>query len=466
MWYDNGVNVATPYTPMWRITLCLHVAFCILNCGAAVAQTDGAPTVIAVDVQQEGEAIADPFVLSLVQTRVGMPLSIADVRETITHLISLTRYQDVQVYEDPAAGGVRLRYVLVPVHAVDRVEFRGMLGVPEDALRRAVIERFGQAPPASRADDVARSLQAVYRERGYISPAITPRVEVTHKPDRASMVLEINAGPRALIRAIDVDTEDPADRSVLAGTTIVQGRPYDAAQVDAQLQKYQDGLRARGFYEARATHTVDFVNGGAVVRVAIDRGPHVSVAFEGDPLPEAERERLVPIRAEASADEDLLEDSARAIEDYFHTRGYRDVMASYTRDAGTPAELTIRFTVMRGPRYVVDEVTVKGNTAISATDLMPIVRVKARDPFVQATLDNVLAGMRNLYRGRGFTHAMVMPMVAVLPAGDRPSPADDRHVEVTVNIAEGPRTLVGSVDLMGNMVLASDQIRASLATVP
>jgi outer membrane protein assembly factor BamA len=305
MWYDGGVKGIAPYTPLFRIALCLHFAFCILNVGIASAQTPS-PAVVGIDVQQEGEAITDPLVLGLVQTRVGMPLSTADVRETITHLYSLTRYEDVQVYEEEASGGVRLRYVLVPVHAVDRIEFRGMLGMPEDVLRREVAQRFGQAPPASRADELARSLQSVYRERGYTMPTIVPRIEITHKPDRASMVLDINAGPRAAISRIDIDTEDAADSSALANSGVAQGRPYDAAQVDALLQKYQDSLRARGFYEARATHTVDFVNGGAVVRVAIDRGPHVAVAFDGDPLPEAERDRLVPIREEASADEDLL----------------------------------------------------------------------------------------------------------------------------------------------------------------
>src|SRR5207237_10899060 len=100
-------------------------------------------TVGGIDVQHEGETITDPLVLSLVQTHVGMPLSIADVRETITHLVSLTRYEDVQVYEDQVSGGVRLRYILVPVHAVDRVEFRGMLGVPEAVLRREGVPRFG-----------------------------------------------------------------------------------------------------------------------------------------------------------------------------------------------------------------------------------------------------------------------------------------------------------------------------------
>src|SRR5436190_11912468 len=205
----------------------------------------------------------------------------------------------------------------------------------------------------SRPDEVARSLQAVYRDRGYVQPTITPRIDITHKPDRASMIMEIEAGPRALIRNIDVDAEDPADRSPFAGSNVAAGRPYEAAAVDAQLEKYQAALRARGFYEARATDTVDFVSGGAIVRVAIDRGPHVSVAFSGDLLPEAERDRLVPIRAEASADEDLLEDSSRAIEDYFHVRGYRDADAVYAREEA-PGELTVRFTISRGPRYLVD----------------------------------------------------------------------------------------------------------------
>jgi len=465
MWYDNGVKFAGPYTPLWRTALCLHFAFCILHCGAAAAQTPP-PVVTAVDVQQEDAAVTDPLILGLVQTRTGMPLAMADVRETITHLISLTRYEDVQVYGDPAAGGVRLRYVLFPVHAVDRIEFRGTLGVSEDVLRRAVVSRFGNAPVASRAEDVARSLQGVYRERGYTQPAITPRVEITHRPDRASMVLDINAGPRAAISKIEIDADDPADRNAFATSDIAAGKPYDAAAIDAYLEKYQALLRGRGFYEARATHNVDFVNGGAVVRVAIDRGPHVLVAFAGDPLPEADRERLVPIRAEASADEDLLEDSSRAIEDYFHARGYRDATAMYTRDESVPGEVTVRFTIARGPRYVVDALAIAGNMSIATTELAPIVRLKAGDVFVQGALDAAAASIRGLYRARGFTRPMVMPAVAVLPAGERPAPAADRHVEVTIGVTEGPRTFVNAVDLRGNMVFSDAELRAPLATLP
>jgi outer membrane protein insertion porin family len=462
------VDSVARHTALLRTILCLHVAFCILNSGTAAAQTP--PTVIAIDVQQEGEAVKDPLVLSLLQTRPGMPLAIADVRESITHLVSLTRYEDVQVYEEPAPGGVRLRYLLVPVHLVDRLEFRGTLGIPESTLRRVVVQRFGNAPVASRAEDVARALQTVYRERGYVQAAITPRIEITHKPDRATMVLNINAGPRPVIRDIVVNSVDPADRAALAGSGIAEGQLYDPAGIDAQLEKYQASLRERGFYEAQASHSADLESAspaspgavvGATVHVMVERGPHVSVAFSGDPLPEAERERLVPIRAEASADEDLLEDSNRAIEDYFRARGYRDAVAMYTREE-TPGELTIRFTISRGPRYLVEAVAVEGNTSILASELTPIVRLKAGEPFVQAQVDAAVAGMRGLYRARGFTRAMVTPSVMVLPAAG--AAASDRQVQVALTVAEGPRTIVGAVDLIGNMVLTTPQLLMGGAT--
>ncbi len=83
------------------------------------------------------------------------------MRETIAHLMSLNRFEDVQAFQEPVPGGVRLRYVLVPIHPVDRVEFRGTLGLPEGDLRRVVTERFGAAPSAARAEEAAQVLRQV-----------------------------------------------------------------------------------------------------------------------------------------------------------------------------------------------------------------------------------------------------------------------------------------------------------------
>jgi len=447
------------YDTAWvKGVACLYFAFCILHCdGAALAQTP-APTITEVRVEQEGRVVSDALVLGLLETTVGEPLSMADVRESITHLTSLGRYEDIQVFQEAVSGGTKLRFQLFPLHPVDRLEFRGVLGLSEGELRRAVAERFGTAPLASRAPDVARTLELVYHDAGYLRARITPRIDITHDPDRASMTFGIEAGTRARIARVEFDVE-PTSTPPLP-TAVTTGQPYDNTAILAALQSYEETQRERGYYEARATHSVDFVGDDAIVRISIDQGPLVAVAFAGDPLPESERDRLVPVRAEGATDEDLLEDSSLAIEAYLHERGYRDATATYTREEA-PGALTIRFTIARGSRYVVDGVSIGGNASVPAVDIAPLVRLKEGDPFVQSAVDGSAGAIRALYRGRGFTKAMVMAAVDLPPAG---SGRDvDRRVRIRVDIVEGPQTRVSSVSVDGNTALSEAQVQALLS---
>ena len=213
-------------------------------------------------------------------------------------------------------------------------------------------------------------------------------------------------------------------------------------------------------------HAAEFTaDGMAVVAVSVERGPLVSVAFAGDPLPENERERLVPVRAEGSADEDLLEDAAAAIRNYLYERGYRDANVDYTRDPRGD-ELVITFTIKRGRRHVVDSVNITGNTAIPEAELRQVLPLEPGEPFVAAALDSGAASIRNIYRSRGFTRVMVQPVPAELPGGENPRPGDDQRVEARVVITEGPRTLVGDVGFEGNTVFSAPQLRAMMTTAP
>ena len=456
-------------------------ALCLLGvAGSAVAQT--APVISEIRIEEEGRVVADPLITSLLETAIGEPLSMQDVRETITHLTSLNRYEDVQVFQEPAGSGadsgIRLRYVLVPLHPVDRLEFRGLLGLAEDDIRDVIAERFGPAPSAGRVDDVTEALRTLYRERGYASARITPRIEETHMPDRATMAFEIDAGARASIASVEIDEVDSADRPVAPGDVAVRaGDPYDNAAILEALDRYAAGLRARGFYEARAVHTTTFSpEGTATVRVTVDRGPVVTVVFAGDPLPEDDRERLVPVRAEGSADEDLLEDANFAIEDYLQALGYRDAVVDHAR-AERDGTLVITYTVARGARFVVDGITVTGNGAIAGPELLKLAPIQPGQPYVAASLTTAAAAIRQAYRARGFTRAVVQPIVTELPPdadsdidsdgdSDGDSDADARRVAVRFSVTEGPQTTVGAITFEGHTVLTTAQLEALTPTAP
>jgi outer membrane protein insertion porin family len=446
---------------VWRaIVWCLACALCLVHDRPAAAQ----PTqpVVEVVIEQEGQRVTDRLITGLVETAVGEPLSMREVRKTTSHLMSLGRFEDVQTLVETVPSGVRLRYVLVPLHAVDRIEFRGMLGLPEDNLRRVVSDRFTGAPPASRAAEVAQALRQFYRNSGYPNADVTTRIEETHNPDRATMAIVVEAGTRALISAVEFDQLDVTDATTfLPQPAVREGQPYDADAIVQELERYQGNLRERGYYEARAVHTVRFApDGSAIVAIAVDRGPRVSVAFAGDPLPESERDRLVPVRAEGSADEDLLEDAAVAIREYLYARGYRDADVTYAREQ-RGGELTITFTITRGPRFVVDEIMVDGNLTFPDEELRAVLRLKPGEPFIQSALDAGAGAIRNMYRTRGFTRAIVQPAAAELPRGEADG---DRGMEVRVRIVEGPRTLIGSVGFEGNTVLPESQLGAMVTS--
>ena len=421
-------------------------------------------TIAEVRVEQEGRIVSDPNVLALIETTAGEPLSMRDVTETATQLMSLGRFEDVQAAIDALPGGVRVRFLLVPLHPVDRVEFHGPLGVPENGLRDLVRDRFGRAPAAARLAEIADVIKAHYRRRGFPVARVTPRIEETHNPDRATLILDLDSGPRAVVETVQLIQVDQQEQGVLPLVPDVrQGRPYDEDDITAAIDDWIEAMHARGFYEARASFGVAFPGSAAHVQLTLTRGPAVTIAFAGDPLSASERDRLVPVRAEGSADQDLLEDSSRRIEDYLYDLGYRDARASYA-PVEKGGEITITFTVRRGPRYRLDSIAVTGASAIPVAEVREALQLKEDTPFVQSALTAGVARVQALYRSRGYIRAEIKPGTSVLPPA-RPD-APDRQIAATIAIVEGPRTLVRSVTFQGNTTVAEASLNAVIVSAP
>ena len=75
---------------------------------AAITDYLGKP-VAGVRFVIEGRDTTDPSLSDLIETRVGMPLSMADVRESLVHLYSLGRFEDVRVDATLIGAGVSVR---------------------------------------------------------------------------------------------------------------------------------------------------------------------------------------------------------------------------------------------------------------------------------------------------------------------------------------------------------------------
>jgi outer membrane protein insertion porin family len=444
--------------------VCVHLALCILHSASEASGQVGEP-IVEILLDQEGRVVNEPAVLRLIETHVGDRLSVRSVRETIAHLMAFGRYEDVQVMSEPASGGVRVKYVLLPRHPIDRIEFVGTIELSEDDLRQLITERFGTSPSPTRITEVVEALRLEFRRRGYPGATLTPRLEATHDPDRSTLFIEVNAGPRARVLDVRLTQVDATERSTLTEVPDIKvGDTYDEIQIGRKLQAWETRMRGRGYYEARAIQNASISEDGSVfLFLNLELGQMVRLVFEGDPLPSDEIDRLVPVQREASADEDLLEDSQSMIESYLHARGYRDATAEYTREERT-GELIITFRVMRGPRYLVRRIDLAGNFVLPTQQLLPLIRMEESDPFVRSTLAIGVAAIESTYRVSGFTRPQLKASESVVAPED---PADpDRLVNITIAIVEGPRTEIRSVTFQGNMALSEAELRKRISTAP
>lgn len=453
-----------------RVVLLLLVALLVPTASVAQPQPPmpaaayaGKP-IADVRLVSEGRPADEPAMVALVETRVGQPLSMAAVRETIIHLFSLGRFQDIQVDAVPAGDGVALRYDLVPLQTVSRVVFRGALGVSEGDVRRVMEDRFGRTPPVGRAAEVASLLEEqFYPDRGYLAATVKAAPSVARDPDRSVLAFDIDAGPRAIVRAVTFAGEPlEGTAAFLRALDVGPGDAYRPAEIRTRLAEYVEKLRKRGRYEAGATFVpaVDDKRTAVDLRFDVQPGPLITIVFRGDPLPKDRIKELVPVEREGSIDQDLLEDSTQRITEYLNQEGYWKASAQTSRDVRGDA-VTIAFTIVNGLRYYV----APGGVLVNGNRQVPIELLRASleglepgDVFVAGRLGAAVGAISATYLSRGFASFKIDTAMNELD----PTPDGLGQVQPVIVIDEGPQTFVGEVTFEGNTHISSVELAGAV----
>ena len=446
------------------------VLFLLLFAAPALAQSPAARyvgrPVLDVHLFIENTPTTEDALQGLIEVRPGEPLSMEAVRQSITHLYSLRRFQDVRVEaSEGPSGGVSLRFTMIPVHLVGELEFTGTLELPRGLLRDAVRDRFGPTPPIGRADEVARTLLRLYQDEGYLSANVRPEAEELHDPDRTVLRFHIEPGPRALIAASRVEGGPPVNPpALLRRLEATSGAPYRASRIQERLDQYRDDLRKRGYYEATASILPTPSGGNTVdLLVTVIPGPMVTVRYEGDRIPQDRLDELVAIRREASIEEDLLEDAETNIEDYLRQQGYWKGDVSIRREEGD-GTLAIVFTITRGPQYLVaNALEIRGTQAIPVAELRGLFTgLQPGELYREAELTNAASAIAAYYRTKGFAAVEVKPAANELD----PVRPGEGLIQPVVVITEGPRVVINAVAFTGNTAFTDEHLRSRINSTP
>ena len=79
-------------------------------------------------------------------------------------------------------------------------------------------------------------------------------LQPTHNPHRSTLFFDVDAGRRARIADIQFRRLDADEaKATFALPEIRIGQPYDADEVRETLDRWEQRMRAQGFYQARAS---------------------------------------------------------------------------------------------------------------------------------------------------------------------------------------------------------------------
>ena len=430
-------------------------------------------TLVEVQLFRDGQLIQDRSTLALVETREGQPLSMRQVRESEIHLVTLREFADVRVFATEDPRGVVLRYDLIPFPEAVDIEVRGALGRSREELLDLITRRFGRGSEADQVSATVTLLEELYRSSGRFAARITPPVG----PPGSRLVFEIDQGPAARISRIDLQgLPDDRRSGVLARLGLEVGAVYDPVRVESRLAEYEADMRRSRYYEASFRHdvtpspdglTVDLVvriqTGSPVtIRFSVDGGD--PVAMESDPVPDLRLAELVPVAREGSVDEDLLEDSSLRVVTGLRRLGYRDARVTYDRQ-NQPGELSIVFTVDRGPQYrVVADTQFYGELILTIAELRALFGVARGAPLVMADVEAGVRAVRTRYAQEGYRGVQVTPVLDEYETSDGGDPAQVIPVSYTVDIIEGPRTTVDEMTFVGFTAFTEAELRTLVAS--
>jgi outer membrane protein assembly complex protein YaeT len=408
-----------------------------------------------------------------VTQQVGEPLDSAKVSESIKRLYATGRFSELRAEGTPEGKGVSLIFVARAQYFIGIVAAEGHPG-PIEARALVTATRLHLGRPLTDDDLNAahKRLSDLLVASGYYQSRITHKIARNPDTLEANVIFTIEAGPPARVSAVRFqdDSGFPPERLMKVSGWHAQ-MILTAARQERGLYRLHQFYVAHGRLQVNAHVQQRIYNAKANTEelvVEVDAGPLVRVRVQGASISASQLQDLLPLYREGVTDDQALARSERVLEDHFQQQGYFSASAKASRvrhEDPQPYEQII-FQMNLGSRGDFAGYRVGGNTAIPTAELMaavnpPVTGLFPPSPTYSRNLvDQKIAALVALYQSRGFLDVRITPSI-----DDKFQNVPGRR-SVTLVIAEGARTTVHNINMVGIDAATEMTLRSLLSSKP
>jgi outer membrane protein assembly complex protein YaeT len=447
------------------------------------APTSGSPSVHAggrlntlqgvkvVEVRLTGERAENPeWLESLIVQKAGTPLDKYKVRQSVQALYQTGRFSKIEVQAQQNTQGE----VVLVFDARENFFFGSIMvdGAPDppggNQLANAAKLTLGERLTVDKIDAAMDGMKRVLEHNGYYQATIHPSYDWDRENQQVKVVFQVARGLRARVGLVTVTGSPGLSREEILSTTEIRpGVHVDGDKVSRALQRLRGKYQRRGRLTAQVainrgdyhpqSNTLDY-------SFRIVQGPVVNVRVEGAVLRRSVIKKYVPIYQENAVDDDLLNEGSRNLRDYLQTKGYFDVKVSYEPNAADPESEDVTFHVDLGELHKLLDLEIRGNKYFSRQIIrermlvQPAGGLLLHGVFSQSLLARDVNSIQGLYQSNGFLQVKVGTHVQDDYQGHA------GQLKVTINVEEGPQTLVGSLTVQGNKLVSQSVLRGLISS--
>jgi len=424
-----------------------------------------------VELRGMGEGPAQERMRSLLVQEVNAPLDRLKVRRSLQALYATGMFSDLQVEaEREPQGEVTLVFSARPNYFFGAVEVEGAPRRPAAyQLVNAARLPLGELYAREKIDAAVHNLRAVMEDNGYYQAQIADH-EQFH-PDTQQVDLSFRLVPQVRARVGDVVIEGQPGYSVRTLqrlTGLEPGKPATEPRLTKGLQKLRRKYQKHGRLQAEVAikdrvyrapqNRLDY-------RLEVNQGPVVDIVVSGAHLRRGQLKKLAPVFQEGTVDDDLLNEGARNLRDYFQTRGFFSVRVSYERQTQAAGQkLKVVYHADPGIRQKLVAIHLEGNKTFDAGLIRECMQIKPAGShsghgfYSESLLNRDVEAIKDtLYRANGFSQVKIEPLIT---GGYQGNPG---HMLVTLHIDEGPQILAGKVEISGNNSFSLSMLESRLA---
>jgi len=381
---------------------------------------------------------------------VGDPYHAEAMRNVIKALYATGLLDDVRVEATRLeTGGVALRLVLTERRMMTAITVSGNHFISDAKIIKAAGFVPGEAFTETRWERSVADLIALYQGEGYYQarPSLRLRTDSKAQGRSVRLVIEMREGNRTRIRALHF-TGDPR----FSPTSLrlrMQSQPGEYFHADV-LRKDMDRLlffyTKRGYLKAEiGVPTTSFLEDENSIAITIPIFPSdpISLIFENPApfSPKTLREQVL-IQKERRDDQDVLEESARQMVQLYQAEGYTRAVVKVSSGRITQGRREVRFTIQRGPQTHITDMTVVGNTRVTAEYLLGSLPFEVGDVYISNQLDEAVTALTQRYKQEGFG--------AIHITGEVAFSDHQEGARITFSVEEGVRTEVRAVRIVGD----------------